>query len=202
MRKTCLFSAALAMASWFAPAAVLPAALAQTPAEKVAIVNPARAFNEAQETRDLRAKLENDRKQLEDQERQKRQRIQELQNARDQLRPDAPQYAERNRELQQAAVEFEVWGRMVQQDVQRNQKLQMKQLFDKIANATAEVAKAKGVDLVVTQFNPETPENLDQINADQLRALLNSRNVLYFNEAADLTDEVIAALDAAYKGAQ
>lgn len=179
---------------------IVPSALqAQTPAGRVAIVNPARVFNEIQETRDLRARLESERARLENEEKERRQRIRDLQAARDQLRPESPQFEERNRELQQVLVDFEVWGRIMQAGLQRQQKLQMKQLFEKITATTEEVAKSRGIELVIAEVHPEFPDNLDQINVDQLRALINSRNVLYHAPHVDITSDVIASMDARYR---
>jgi outer membrane protein len=174
-------------------------AQAQTTTGRVAIVNAARVFNEIQETKDLRARLETERASLENEEKERRQRIRDLQSARDQLRPESPQYEERNRELQQALVDFEVWGRIMQNSLQRQQKLQMKNLFDKITVATEEVAKAKQIDLVIAEVHPELPENLDQINVDQLRALINSRNVIFNAPQVDISSDIIAAMDARYR---
>jgi len=75
----------------------------------------------------------------------------------------------------------------------------MKTLFDKITNSTAEVATQRGIDLVIAEQRPEFPDSLDQLNVDQLRVLINQRNVLFNSAAADISNEIIAAMDAKYK---
>ncbi|MGH7215231.1 MAG: OmpH family outer membrane protein, partial [Tepidisphaeraceae bacterium] len=115
------------------------------------------------------------------------------------LKPDSPQYGDRNKELLQAAVDLKVWGELMQQDLQRSQKQQMKSLFEKIEEAITEVAQQKGVDLVIAEQRPELPESIDQISVDQLRMLINQRNVLYATPKADISNEVIALLDSKYK---
>jgi Skp family chaperone for outer membrane proteins len=75
----------------------------------------------------------------------------------------------------------------------------MKTLFDKIQTAVAKIAEQKGLDLVLAEAHPQLPDDLDQINVDQLRAVINSRNILYSNSKVDISDEVIALLDAEYK---
>jgi len=42
-------------------------------------------------------------------------------------------------------------------------------------------------------------DNLDAINVDQLRLLINQRNVLFSAPAVDVTQDVIAQMDKAYK---
>lgn len=166
---------------------------------RVAIANPARIFNDMAETKDLKLKIEAERKVLEDTERQKRSELQAIQDALRLLKPESTQYADKNRELTQKAVEFEVWGKMTQLEIQRGQRTQMKSLFDKIQAATAQVAAAKGYDLVLADQRPELPENLDQLTVDQVRTLINQRNILYATPAVDISADVTALLDAQYK---
>jgi outer membrane protein len=177
---------------------VLPAVAAAQ--SKIGVVNTARIFNEMQETKDLQAKLQQDRDRLADEERQKRGHLQALRESRDQLKPESPQFQERNQELLKASVEFEVWGRMMQANVQRQQKQQISRLFDKIEDAVQEVARSKGLDLVIAQQAVELPPDLEQINVEQLKAIINQRNVLYAADGLDISNEVITRLDAKYKG--
>ncbi len=174
-------------------------ARAQTSAGKIAIANPAKIFNEIQETKDLKAKMESERKTLEATELEKRQKLKDLQTQRDTLKPDSPQYGELNKQLVQASIDFEVWGRIQQAEIQRAQKQQMKSLFEKITAGVAEVATQRGLDLVIAEQRPEFPDNLDQLNVDQLRGLINQRNVLFSSAAIDVSSEVTAAMDAKYK---
>jgi len=99
--------------------------------------------------------MDNDRKTLEDQQFQKTQKIKALQSDRDNLRSDSPQYAEKNKDLLQASIELRVWQEMVQSDVARAQKQQMKSIFDKITTAIADVATRKGIDIVIAEQRPE-----------------------------------------------
>lgn len=178
-----------------------PATVVMAPA-RIAIANPARIFNDMAETNDLKARLEAERVRLEETERQKRQAIQALQERRAMLRPDSPQFADVNREFAQAAIEFEVWGRLTQADIQRNQRDQMRRLFDKIQTATARVAQQRGFDIVLADQRPELPENLEQLNVEQVRTLINQRNILFASPAVDLSADVTAALDAEYRGSR
>lgn len=174
-------------------------AAAQTSIAKVAIANPARIFNDIQETRDLKAKMENDRKTLEATDLEKRTKIRDLQTQRDALRPDSPQYNEINRQLLQAGIDYETWRKITELDIQRQQKLQMKSLFDKITASVTEVATQKGIDLVIAEQHPDFPENIDQLSVDQVRLLINQRNVLFNTALVDISSDVIAAMDTKYK---
>ncbi|CAN5643327.1 hypothetical protein BH09PLA1_BH09PLA1_25110 [soil metagenome] len=177
-------------------------ASAQIQPTKVAIANPAKIFTELKETGDLRKAMEAKEQQVKSQQFEKQQKIKDLQARRDQLKPDSSGYAEANRDLMQAAVDYEVWGRMVQAEVQQEQKRQLLGIFTRITNAVSEVATAKGIDLVITDQRPEIPENLDAVNVDQLRGLINSRNVLFFKPQIDISADVVTALNAKYEKGQ
>jgi len=185
--------ALLAVCSW-----AVPAARAQN--IKIATVNAAKVFNEIQEKKDLAAKMESDQKGLQAADLDKKTKLKDLQSARDALKPDAPQYEQANKDLMQEAVAYEVWQRIQTANIQRMQKQQMLNIFNKITTATATVATQKGLDLVIAEQRPEIQDAaLEQMNVDQLRLMINQRNVLYSTPNVDISNDVIAAMDAAYK---
>src|SRR5215212_10637420 len=167
-------------------------------AAKIATVNAARVFNEIQEKKDLTAKMENDQKSLQAADVDKKTKLKDLQSAREALKPDAPQYEQANKDLMQAAVDYEVWQRIQGANIQRMQKQQMLNIFNKITTAVGEVAKQKGLDLVIAEQRPEVQDaQLEQMTVDQLRIVINQRNVLFSNPTVDISNDVIAAMDAA-----
>jgi len=197
-RRTAL-PAIVAMLGLISFAAAAPAPGQSTSATKIAIANPARIFNEIQETKDLKQLIETKTKNLEQDRFAREQKLKDLKALRDQLKPDAPQYADRDRELRQAAIEYDTWMKMNQAEMQFEQKRQMLLIFNKITTAVQEVATAKGIDVVIAEQKPEFPPNLDQINADQLRVLINSQNVLFNSPQVDISTDVITSMDAKYK---
>jgi Skp family chaperone for outer membrane proteins len=171
-------------------------ALADT---KIAVANAGKIFSEIKEKKDWEQKMLQDQNTLKDTAFQKQQKVKSLTDQRDNLRTDSPQYAEKDKELQTAKIDFEVWAQIQQAESQRTNKMQTKALFDKIVNAVAEVATAKGIDLVIADQHPEIPDNfMEQATLEQLRALLGQRNVLYSSPQVDITQDVITAMDAKY----
>jgi Skp family chaperone for outer membrane proteins len=166
---------------------------------KIGIVNPARVFAEMQETKDLKAKLETDRQNLEKEVNARQQKVKDLQAARDLLKPDSPQYQEADQKFMSEAIQYDTWQKITQATLQGQQKQQMKTLFDKIIAASTAVAQAKGLELIFADQRPDMPENLTQISVEQLRAMLNGRNILYASDKIDMNSAVIAELDAKYK---
>ncbi len=179
-------------------ALALPA-MAQT-APRIAIANTARILNDLQETKDLNQKISNDLKTLDAERQTRQQKVTDLQAKRDQLRSDAPQYNDVNKDWLSARIEFEIWAQLQQANLQREQKMQMKSLFGKITQSVAEVATRKSIDLVIAEQKVDIPDNMEQLQVDQLKAIIGQRNVLFANSATvDLTNDVITAMDAAYK---
>ena len=191
------FAAAFYLA---AAAAFVPAAFGQSDTVRVAVANPGRIFGEMQETKELQENLKAEGARLKAMEDERRKELQKLQEERNQLKADTPQWEELNNKLMDAVLEFQLWGQKTKAKAERDQKRQLKQLFDHIESACAEVAKRDGYDLVIAELRPELPENLDQVEFNTLRATINSRNVLYASPKADISDAVIALLDAKHKG--
>ena len=96
---------------------------------KIAVCNPARVFGDMQETKDLKQKLENDRKQIEGEVQQRQQKVKDLQAARDLLKPDSAQYQDADQKFMQEAIQFDTWSKITQAQLQGQQKAQMKNLF-------------------------------------------------------------------------
>lgn len=186
------------------PVVVLVALALAAPARaqtnlNIAIVNTARIFSEMQETRDLKQKIENDRKSLEATDHQKQEDLNSKKQARDLLKPDSPEFQARNQEYLKAAIDYRAWKELMQMEIDRTQKEQMKSLFEKIEAAVGEIAAKRGLDLVLAEQHPEFPPVMDAITTDQLRSIIAGRNVLFASQKADISADVIALLDAKYK---
>ena len=166
---------------------------------RIAVVDTSRVFGEMQETRDMRGAMDAERQRLQTEERQKAEEIKGLQEKRKLLKPDHPQFEELNRQIMQKAIDFEVWGKYAKMDAERAQKRQMRTLFMHIEQAVTEYAQKEGIDLVLSQAQPELPENLEGITFDQLRMLINSRSILFAGPKVDISTQVLALVDARYK---
>ena len=179
---------------------IAPPVNAQVQPIRVAIANPTRILNDIQETKDLQQKFNTDLQALEVERKERELKIKDARTARDQLKPDSQQWNDRNQELLRLGVEYEVWQQITKADLERRQKQQLRALFDKITDAVAQVATAKGIELVIAEVRPDLPESLDQMQVNELRARLASRNVLFNAPHVDISGDVIAAMDAKYRG--
>lgn len=166
---------------------------------KIAVVNPTRVFSEIQESKDVGAKMDAEVAAFQQEANVRREKIVALTKARDELKSDSPQYDEKNRELLDTQAAAETWAKTTQVNIQRRQKDTTRRIYDLIVKTTEEVAKEKGFDLVIAQFSPELPPNLDNLSLQQLQQLLVGRNLMFVNPSIDLSNEVIARIDAKYR---
>jgi Skp family chaperone for outer membrane proteins len=165
---------------------------------RIATANAGRIFNEMQETKDLQEKIKSEGQSLKSEQDNRQNKLKELQAARDLLKVGTPQYDDANRKLMQSAIEFEVWGKMTQNDFQRSQKAQIKMLYDKVTAGIAEVAEQRGIQLVIATQQDDL-ENIESLTVPQLSARLTARDVLYSAANVDISNDVLAVLDKKYK---
>src|SRR4029434_353726 len=90
------------------------------------------------------------------------------------------------------------WARVKEAEMSRSEKEQIRGLYDKIRDACREIAAEQKLDLVLAERKPEIPANMEQLNPKQLGDLLMANDVLYMNENADVTQEVILRLNKKY----
>ena len=165
--------------------------------QKVAIANTARIFNDMQETKDLKDKLEARRQEVSNEENDRRTKIKAMQDNLHELKPDNPQYKKAQQDLDQAMADFDSWGKVVRLQAERDQKQTMVMLFNKIQAAVTQIAKEDQIDIVIADQGPDIGDTED-LTFDQLRALINQKDVLYTSKRADISDEVLTLLDAQY----
>jgi hypothetical protein len=115
------------------------------------------------------------------------------------LKPGTDEYDAKEKDLTQKTIEFDVWVQVTGKELQEQQKVQMKQIFDKIEAAIANIAKEDGIDLVIADQGTDLPEDLDKLTVDQVRQLISQRTILYSDGKNDLDNDVIISLDKDYQ---
>src|SRR4051794_41086420 len=160
---------ALAFSALAACLAATPAAAQDAP--RIAVVNPAKVFNEMQETKDLKQKMESDRKTITDEGTRRGQEVEDAKKRRALFNEGTDDFNKANKEYLEKVISAQAWQELIKADLQRQQKSQMKNLFEKIEQATKEVAQARKLDIVIIEQKTDLPSDLDQINVDQLRGL-------------------------------
>lgn len=140
----------------------------------------------------VRKKITQDRDALKDKlERAKR-------SAQEELKPGTEEFRQRLKEIALMEAELQWFTETEGQKVERGLAESLRSIFGDIQVAVREVAEEKGLDLVLAsdQLPPDTPENPAQVRQHILL-----QKVLYWSPAVDITEDVVARLNAKYKSA-
>lgn len=193
-------AAVMVAALGFAVVAARPAAAQEAGAVHVAVANPSKILSALQETADLKKSEQGELSKLRDQEQAKAKEIQDLREQRDKFsKKGTADYEKQTADLVQKSVDARVWAEVEQAKLTRRNKEQTKSLYEKIQSAVAQVAQERKIDLVLADFGRDLPDDLDDITPDRLQQMIAQRSVLFANKGVDISEDVIARLNAAYK---
>ena len=186
---------ALAAVAMLLPSATLKA---QEAVVKVGVCNPAKVFESMDERKVIEDKMKSERDKAQGEVARRKQEVEDLQRQRNELRPESAIFQEKTNQMMEKAVQFEVWARMKEAEMGRGEKEQIKALYEKIRDTCKEVATEKKLDLILAERKPELPQNMEKLTADQVRQIISANDVLYANERADITQEVILRINKKY----
>lgn len=108
------------------------------------------------------------------------------------LKEDSSDYMERAKELFNKQASYQAQQEFYKQQMELKDKLWTKDLYQDILQITSVIAKEKGLDLVLR----EDEVDFSEANPTELGLAMRTQKVLYSNGCPDITDEVIARLDA------
>jgi Skp family chaperone for outer membrane proteins len=141
---------------------------------------------------DGRAKLAD----LQQQQQQLEKELQDLTQHRDNMdKPGSQQYIDDSNKIDEKQVHLEMWGRISSLQLDRWKKQALKDMYDHVAAATAQVAEQQHLDLVLADESPDIGPDMDKVTSQQLQAVLASRAVLFANKKADITQEVLTTVE-------
>lgn len=166
----------------------------------IGVVNVGKVFHSMQETKDLQAKFQSEKEGIQQLAQQHQQEVNSLQNMlHNGPKPGSQQYDDQQEQIDQKTAQYETELKIKNMQMIRSQAHQMRDIFDKIADVVATVAKQRNLDLVITETNPDLAAENQDLTPDQLSALVQQRNVMFVDPKLDITAEVVTALDARYK---
>ena len=171
---------------------------AQTdPQTKVAIVNVAMASESYAKTTDLEAQFEQLRTKYRDEINAKRDRLERgIKALREEFKPGTAEFDQRQQELAQLEWELKYYQEMEGAKLERSLAASLRQIFADIQRTVGQVAQERGCDVVLAadELPSDTP---DTTNMARQQILL--QKVLYWSPRVDLTQEVVARLNAQYQ---
>jgi Skp family chaperone for outer membrane proteins len=170
---------------------------------KIGVVDAGKVYDSMSEFRETMAGLQQQRMGFGKEEQKRSEEINDLKKQLEQLREDSPQWnAVRGQILDKSAAikaQEEVWNLQIQQLQKNAIRLAHRHLLD----AAAKVAKDRQLNLVLADSDPDlSTAHLDPLAAQQVAQLVAGRAVLYSDAKADITQEVLARLEADYAAAK
>lgn len=157
----------------------------------VAVVNVAELIAKCQKNVDFQAEVQKQQVKLRQEQKGKELKINQLRNDLD-LVGTAADRQKKEREITKALYEFQAWQQIEQQNLLREQRTFLIELYGDIDLAIASIAKREGYDLVL--FDTPTPD-FDNLNPDQLVQVIGNRRVVYRSEDVNLTPIVLEKLN-------
>lgn len=167
---------------------------------KVAVVDLRKAYVKMQETVASNSQITGMQGELETKVKVHKIELEDAQKAIANVKPGSPEHTKMMEDLDQKGLQFDVEEKQMQLKMIHQRARQMKQALDEITAAATAIAKQKGFDIVLVNNSTELPDNIaDMGNQDQLVNLIFARNFLYVSPSNDITDLVIAKVDADFK---
>ena len=197
MKRIASLTTALALSALFAAA---PSADAQDRPIRVATVNMPRVFNEIQERKEVEGRLRQEQGRLAAEQKQKLEELQKLKAEGGNYRRGSEQYEEWRQRYMKATIAQQAWAETAKQEMDWRLKRSTRDIFDKITAAVTEYATSNQIDLVLADHQPTlSDEELEKIPAERIGEVMDRRRVIYASKNADISDAIIASLDAKYK---
>ena len=164
---------------------------------KIAVVNVPVVSERYARTADLEVQFDALRRRLGAERDTMRERIDRAKQAlQEEIKPGTEEFERRRKEVAMLEAELQWFMDSEGQKVERGLASSLRSIFDDIQAVVREIAVEKGIDVVLAgdQLPAEMPESTAQVRQHILL-----QKVLYWSRDVDITDEVVARLNARYK---
>ncbi|MBU0637596.1 MAG: OmpH family outer membrane protein [Planctomycetes bacterium] len=161
---------------------------------QVACVDVVKAFNEYQRQKDLNEEMKQLQQELQQEDEQRRQKIDELQATVQAMDEQDPAYVQRMQEWFELQVEYKTWGELKQAHLTREVGLWSGKMYQEIVQATAAIAQNDGYTLVLYRDEFQLVADPQAVQ-EQIRM----RKLLYAHPSLDITQAVLDKLNADYR---
>ncbi len=180
-------------------AVATPARAQSAGGSKVGVVNVAVVSGKIQELKVFAARIKEEQSLMEASVQGHQAQIKMMQDKLGQMKPDSDQFEDQLTQAQEKAADFNKEDQLRKAQLLREVNKQNKTLFIEIQKVVADIAKQKGLDLVIVEPEVQLPVSVQNVDPQQLNNLISQKTVLYASPNIDLTEQVATALDADYK---
>ncbi len=179
-------------------ALMLASAPAQgTGQQRIAVCNLTQIFDNFSMTRDLEQMFDARNKEFQARAEEKRQELESKRNQLAQFKPGSDDYMQREQEFIEEQYKFQGWLELWERRLKKEHKLWLRQVYQNVQDATAELSTEQSISLVLTYSNID--EDAPDSAAMKQQILL--RTVLFADARIDLTQPILTRLEERYERA-
>lgn len=185
-------AAGLSIGLWRSTAVAQDAPIIDVP---IGLVDMVKVFNDCEQWKAINAGLTKKR-QTQDQEVEKmKEEIAAKTKQLDAYHPDSPDWVKGTEELLRLQTKAEVWARLEKVRVEAQKKRWVEKNYADVTKAIADIAKKRGLVLVLTkeEIEPNTEDS------GRLFAQIINRKVVYGDKRLDMTEDVLKRLNEEFK---
>ena len=168
-----------------------------TTSVNVAVVNLPIVSERYQKTADLEAEFEGVRAKLNEQRNAMQAKLDRMaRSLQEELKPGTEAYTKRLKELAMQEAELKWFVESESKNVEQGLADSLRTIFEDITAVVGDLAKERGIDVVLAsdQLPPQGP-----VAPNQVRQQILLQKVVYWSPRVDITDEVVARLNARYQ---
>lgn len=174
-----------------------PAASTASPT-RAGVIDLIRIFNECQQILDLNDQIKKKTDDYGKEAAERRKRIEDKQTALNAFKPGTQDYEARRTELVRANIDANVWLKVAEQEIEQDRYTWTIKVYEKACDTAAAVAKERGMDLVL-QRTAFRPDEIQEQSVQAIRRIIQDRVVVYNSNDLDITEAVIARMNADYR---
>ena len=168
-----------------------------TPAKgtSISVCNVVEVFNNCERAKAFRDQLAQQRETVNAQKEHRAKKLEAIQMELEGLRKGSEEYKKRLEEMWRLGYENEGWEKAQTAIMMKSYQSATQEMYEQIVNIVADVAKERGVELVLFRVR----EPISAETGQDLAAQISRRQVLYSDEGLDITEIVLARLNQVYR---
>jgi len=171
---------------------------APSAATTVAVCDIAQVFDNYLRGKELSAEFRDKSEKLRGEDDQRAKAISDLQGELEGLMEGSKEYEQRLSEVHRLTIERTTWRQFQTDQVDRDRLRLTRQMYDEILQAVSQVAKSKGVQVVL--YHKRQDEKAE--NMTELLQQVELRKVLYAADSVDITDQVLQEVNKAFEASR
>lgn len=162
---------------------------------RIGVVNFPRLIDNYEKNKDIKARFIGIDKAFTAEGRKRLEEIEQLRGKLAMHTPGSDAYRKTEKEAREKAFAFDTWQKMRRSEIGESQKNLMGVIYRSVEKASEGYARANGLSLVLKM----DPLNLPVESAREFQLKVTWKRILYVADEIDITDELLAALNAEYR---